>query len=74
MPNICFIFMRIVNILGDQEFLIKTSRGIISRSSLKRMSPDGIDMLPTDTGIFHIFITFKYNNKFKKFLFSLPGH
>lgn len=44
-----FSFPSPVNILGDQKFFIKTSRGIISRSLLKRYS-DVLDMLPTDTG------------------------
>lgn len=38
------------NILGDEKLFIKTSRGIIPRSSLKPVSPDGSDVLPTDTG------------------------
>lgn len=38
------------SILGDEKLFIKTSRGIIPRSSLKAISPDGSDVLATDTG------------------------
>lgn len=38
------------SILGDEKLFIKTSRGIIPRSSLKAVSPDGSEILPTDTG------------------------
>lgn len=36
--------------MGDEKLFIRTSRGIIPRSSLKAVSPDGSEVLPTDTG------------------------
>lgn len=36
--------------MSDDALYIKTPRGIIPRKSLKPVSPDGSDVLPTDTG------------------------
>lgn len=39
-----------VNILGNEDLYVKTSRGVVPRRTLKPNTLDSSDMLPSDTG------------------------